>query len=339
MRTPNYTFLQLENYLYSKPVKGLRGCGLGYGFAFNGKERDNETYGEGNAYDYGARIYDPRLGRWLSRDPKEGAYPSWSTYNAFMCNPIYIIDPTGKGGIVSKVLDENGKVIALKVTVSIYIYTDLEKTADEMHQLQQEIKSNMESNWNSVVYTDPETCVKTNKVPMVTKEGFESLPVQFEVNVEIKTRTEIVEMVKNKKLKEGENIVEITDDETSQTRFEGNSGVFNLAQRRLDCNIWAHEFGHILNFINPFFAKKDNTLTYHAFPAEESAMNNNPQIVPLDQRVTTQADVDRLNGVLRDGGKVLSKGLGNDVIGTKAKQAAVGGPANNIIYKGGEETN
>jgi hypothetical protein len=34
-----------------------------YCFGFNGMEQDNEVQGQGNAYDFGARIYDSRLGR------------------------------------------------------------------------------------------------------------------------------------------------------------------------------------------------------------------------------------------------------------------------------------
>jgi RHS repeat-associated protein len=67
-----------------------------YRFGFNGKERDDETYGEGNEYDFGARIYNPRLGRWLSLDPLMAKYPSLSPYNFTANNPILFIDPDGK---------------------------------------------------------------------------------------------------------------------------------------------------------------------------------------------------------------------------------------------------
>ena len=40
-----------------------------YRYGFNGKENDNEVKGNGNQQDYGMRIYDPRLGRFLSIDP------------------------------------------------------------------------------------------------------------------------------------------------------------------------------------------------------------------------------------------------------------------------------
>jgi RHS repeat-associated protein len=46
-----------------------------YRYGFNGKENDNEVKGEGNQQDYGMRIYDPRLGRFLSVDPITDEYP------------------------------------------------------------------------------------------------------------------------------------------------------------------------------------------------------------------------------------------------------------------------
>lgn len=40
-----------------------------YRYGFNGKEKDNDIKGEGNQLDFGARIYDPRISRFLSLDP------------------------------------------------------------------------------------------------------------------------------------------------------------------------------------------------------------------------------------------------------------------------------
>ncbi|MEZ2442984.1 RHS repeat-associated core domain-containing protein [Chitinophaga sp. RCC_12] len=48
-----------------------------YRYGFNGKENDNEVKGEGNQQDYGMRIYDPRLGRFLSVDPLTKGYPHY----------------------------------------------------------------------------------------------------------------------------------------------------------------------------------------------------------------------------------------------------------------------
>ncbi|HWJ29919.1 MAG TPA: hypothetical protein VNS32_25490, partial [Flavisolibacter sp.] len=40
-----------------------------YRYGFNGKENDDEVKGEGNQQDYGMRVYDTRLGKFLSVDP------------------------------------------------------------------------------------------------------------------------------------------------------------------------------------------------------------------------------------------------------------------------------
>lgn len=63
---------------------------------FNGMEKDNEIVGEGKDYDYGARIYDGRLGRWLSLDPAMTLYPSISPYSFVLSNPIYNLDINGE---------------------------------------------------------------------------------------------------------------------------------------------------------------------------------------------------------------------------------------------------
>ena len=65
-------------------------------FGFNGKENDNEVKGAGNSVDFGARIYDSRLSRWLSVDPLQQKYPFASPYNFVLNNPINAIDPDGK---------------------------------------------------------------------------------------------------------------------------------------------------------------------------------------------------------------------------------------------------
>ncbi len=43
-----------------------------------------------------ARILDPRMGMWFSRDPIATSYPSMSPYNSFADNPILFIDPDGR---------------------------------------------------------------------------------------------------------------------------------------------------------------------------------------------------------------------------------------------------
>lgn len=44
-------------------------------------EKDDELKGEGNSYDFGARMYDSRLGRWLTIDPLTSKYPFYTPYS------------------------------------------------------------------------------------------------------------------------------------------------------------------------------------------------------------------------------------------------------------------
>jgi RHS repeat-associated protein len=67
----------------------------GYRYGFNGMEKDDEVKGGGNSYTTLHRIYDPRLGRWLSVDPEADEYPDESPYAAMENNPISETDPDG----------------------------------------------------------------------------------------------------------------------------------------------------------------------------------------------------------------------------------------------------
>jgi len=70
-------------------------AGSGYRYGFNGKENDNEVKGEGNQQDYGMRIYDPRLGKFLSVDPLYKDYPFNTPYAFAENSPIAFIDLDG----------------------------------------------------------------------------------------------------------------------------------------------------------------------------------------------------------------------------------------------------
>ena len=63
-------------------------------YKYNGKELD--TKGELNLYDYGARHYDPVLGRFMTVDLMAEKYYSWSPYAYCLNNPMKYIDPDGR---------------------------------------------------------------------------------------------------------------------------------------------------------------------------------------------------------------------------------------------------
>ena len=66
-----------------------------YRYGYNGKENDNEVKGESNQQDYGFRVYDPRVGRFLSVDPLTQSYPFYSLYQFAGNMPIWAGDVDG----------------------------------------------------------------------------------------------------------------------------------------------------------------------------------------------------------------------------------------------------
>ena len=64
-------------------------------FGFNGKEKDQQGEFGNTTYDYGFRIYNPTLGRFMSVDPLTKSYPMLTPYQFASNTPIQAIDMDG----------------------------------------------------------------------------------------------------------------------------------------------------------------------------------------------------------------------------------------------------
>jgi RHS repeat-associated protein len=89
MTKETYDWINGSNGLKIRPA-----VRLSYQYKYNGKELQDEL--GLNMYDYGARNYDPALGRWMNIDPLAEKYPNISPYVYVANNPINAIDPDGR---------------------------------------------------------------------------------------------------------------------------------------------------------------------------------------------------------------------------------------------------
>lgn len=83
---------------YSSFGVSLDGRTIERGFyrrGFNGMELDDEVKGGGNSYDFGARMYNPKVGTFLSTDNYKAKYPDISPYVSFINNPNSFVDKSG----------------------------------------------------------------------------------------------------------------------------------------------------------------------------------------------------------------------------------------------------
>lgn len=113
---------------------------FGCHFHFNGKETDYET----QTQDYGYRIYDYRLSRFLSVDPMTKEYPELTPYQFANNKPIESIDLDGLEDWSSKyarqALDQQGKPLVGPISAKVveanqvHLYTDFQKKLDKLPQ-------------------------------------------------------------------------------------------------------------------------------------------------------------------------------------------------------------
>jgi len=137
---------------------GLSFNSKNYRYGFNGKEKLDDGELGLNHYDYGFRIYNPNIGRFLSTDPLTDSYAMLTPYQFASNTPIWAIDLDGLEGYkYTKTIDDpaKGKIQVTVVHLDILVLTgsglvgdDYRSTytKDDIKSIQDALKSEFPDN-------------------------------------------------------------------------------------------------------------------------------------------------------------------------------------------------
>jgi len=248
----SYAAVVLTATDYSPFGVGLygRNWSEGYRYGFNGKERDNST-GAHN-YDFGARIYEGRLGKWLAIDPKSAKYPFTSPFNFVLNSPVQFIDPNGEHIDVTITKNEQDGTTQIHISMNLLIVNDRTEPIDV--ETAEKLKS-----------------LFTEAAAIWTKESIGSYSVSMEINVEVFQPMlsadvgTLEEYKTSTSFDEAQSLVVLSDALASQTlataAFDGSKMTLN-SRKLIESEFFtavefnenystviAHEIGHMLDIV------------------------------------------------------------------------------------------
>lgn len=211
-----------------------------YRFGFNGMEQDDEFSGSGNTLDFGSRIYNPRLGRWMSMDTRFKSFPDLTPYSFVENSPINAYDPNGESGVatVKRGFLGIGRKVVVESNLNFYGFSSSKVNTRRAKQ----VARNIEKGWNnangSILLADGKT-----------------YKVKFKVKGRHLSQKDGDELRKNNGGNPKENFIRIVSN--AETEGSSNSWAGNTGKLRYDDFVSdgpsnrttpTHEYGHGLGW-------------------------------------------------------------------------------------------
>ena len=199
-------------------------------FTYNGKEEQDEL--DLGWLDYGARMYQPELGRFSTMDPHSDSYFGWTPYNYVANNPVLLVDPDGRDWVVNKT-EKDGKTNYDITFQAALVNNSKNVTTEDIVNLAVNLSNQIQD-----AFTIDEDGVTTS------------------VNVELR-------VAKDGKVKDNEHVINVTDDLDSDEAGEADIGgreiKINSAQvwqmngggKDNDKTTGPHEAGHTAGLVHP----------------------------------------------------------------------------------------
>lgn len=220
----------VDYYPFGMEIPGRIYTSVPYRYGFNGKEKDNEPKGEGNSVDFGARFYDPRLGRFLSLDAMANQYPSQTPYHYSLNSPLMFRDPDGNRAKYTVIRKEGGGgtiVIAANIIVV---------GADKKRKISQ-IKEGVSHFYKERSYVDGKTG--------------EEFTIKFDIKV-----LDLTEL--HRKVAEEDNIIVIQNrrGRSERSHADPRYRYINLTvedQTQHVAQVASHEIGHLIGLEDRYF--------------------------------------------------------------------------------------
>jgi RHS repeat-associated protein len=177
-----------------------------------GQEKDDEIKGDGNSYDFGARMYDSRIGRWMSIDPLFQKYSALTPYNFSLNSPLLFKDFDGRDAIVTVQKNPNGggKIIISSTNYIVGRGASIERAESLTH---------------------------TSNLMFETKTVSDKEGNNWEVSFEIKFEyTENMDI----ELQKGENLIKLSDE-----KFRSHVSANNIKTSKGNINLYSQTCGKI----------------------------------------------------------------------------------------------